>query len=68
MTDQPEDLKLTSPYHPEEMKATWDLKIGKSVTIQGSARWTPAGVVTAGIAASAVLLAISALVRAARRP
>jgi len=67
MTDDAADQKPSSPYHPEEMKATWDVRIGKSVTLQGSARWTPAGVVTAGIAASAVLLAISALVRAARR-
>lgn len=54
------------PYHPEEMKAVWDLRVGKYISIQASARWTPAGVVTAGIAASAILLAITALVRARR--
>ncbi|MFG1193240.1 hypothetical protein [Xanthobacter flavus] len=48
------------------MKATWDLKVGKSISLQGTARWTPAGVVTAGIATSAILLAFAAVMRARR--
>lgn len=68
MTDTAEDQQRAHPYHPEEMRATWDLKVGKSITLQGDARWTPAGIVTAGIAASAVLLSLAALVRAAHRP
>ncbi|TLX44017.1 hypothetical protein FBQ73_08005 [Xanthobacter autotrophicus] len=67
MTEEPKDQIPPSPYHPEEMTATWDVRIGKSITLQGRARWTPAGVITAGIAASAMMLAMSALVRAARR-
>jgi hypothetical protein len=55
------------PTHPEEMKAVFDLRVGKLISLQGSARMTPAGVVTAGITASAILLAVSALVRAARK-
>lgn len=66
MTDEPDGHASSTPYHPEEMRATWDLKVGKSISLQGTARWTPAGVVTAGIAASAVLLSIAALVRARR--
>ncbi|QRG09923.1 hypothetical protein EZH22_24140 [Xanthobacter dioxanivorans] len=66
MSAEPNDQKPSVPWHPEEMKATWDVRVGKSITIQASARWTPAGVVAAGIAASAVLLAISVLVRARR--
>lgn len=66
MTDTSDDQQPATPYHPEEMKATWDLRIGKRVSLQGTARWTPAGVVTAGIAASAVVLALAALVRARR--
>ncbi|WP_170008853.1 hypothetical protein [Starkeya sp. ORNL1] len=54
------------PTHPEEMKAVYDLRVGKLITLQGSARMTPAGLVTAGIAASAILLAVSVLVRATR--
>lgn len=55
-----------SPTHPEEMKAVYDLRIGKWVTLQGSARITPAGVVCTGIAVAAILLSTAALVRAAR--
>jgi hypothetical protein len=54
------------PTHPEEMKAVYDLRVGKFISLQGSARMTPAGLVTAGIAASAILLAVSALIRASR--
>lgn len=54
------------PTHPEEMKAVYDLRVGKLISLQGSARMTPAGLVTAGIAASAILLAVSVLVRATR--
>ncbi|MDI4658877.1 hypothetical protein [Xanthobacter autotrophicus] len=68
MTDEPDGQKPTTPYHPEEMKATWDVRVGKSISLQGTAHWTPAGVVTTGIAASAVLLSIAALVRATRKP
>ncbi|MFG1374163.1 hypothetical protein V5F32_18445 [Xanthobacter oligotrophicus] len=68
MTDEPDGQTPSTPYHPEEMKATWDLKVGKSIALHGSARWTPAGVMTAGIAASAVLLSLAALIRATRKP
>ncbi|MBB3929512.1 hypothetical protein GGR25_000531 [Kaistia hirudinis] len=67
MSNQPDDQQSATPYHPEEMKAIWDVRVGKHITAQGSARWTPAGVVTAGIAASAILLAAATLIRAARR-
>ncbi|TSJ64250.1 hypothetical protein FO470_02895 [Starkeya sp. 3C] len=53
--------------HPEEMKAVYDVRVGKWVTLQGSARITPAGAVCTGIAVAAILLATAALVRAARR-
>lgn len=62
--ETPAAVPSAYPSHPEEMKAVFDLKIGKFVALQGSARWTPAGVVTAGITASAILLALAALVRA----
>lgn len=53
--------------HPEEMKAVYDVRVGKWITLQGSARITPAGMIATGIAVSALLLATAALVRAARR-
>lgn len=55
------------PAHPEEMKAEFDLRIGRLVALQGSARLTPADLICGGIAASAVLLSVGVLVRACRR-
>ncbi|MCJ8143051.1 hypothetical protein MKI84_08985 [Ancylobacter sp. A5.8] len=49
------------PTHPEEMKAVFDMRIGKSISIQGSARMTPAGIVAMGITASAAALTLLAL-------
>lgn len=56
-----------APTHPEEMKAVFDWKVGKWITMQGTARITPAGVVCTGIATAAILLSVAALVRACRR-
>ncbi|MGB3864731.1 MAG: hypothetical protein WBA29_03765 [Xanthobacteraceae bacterium] len=52
--------------HPEEMRADFDLSIGKRINLKGAARVTPAGLICAGIAGVAVLIAATALVRAAR--
>ena len=48
--------------HPEEIKATFDMRVGKYVVMQSSARITPAGVISAGIATAAILLACGYLV------
>jgi hypothetical protein len=53
--------------HPEEMRAGFDLRIGKNFNLRGNARITPAGIVTVGLVTVGVLLAATALVRAARR-
>jgi hypothetical protein len=63
-TPDASDIPLT---HPEEMRAGFDLRIGKNINLKGTARITPAGVVCAGIASVAILLAATALVRATRR-
>ena len=52
--------------HPEEMLGGFDLHIGKNINLKGSGRITPAGIVTTGLMTVAILLAITALVRAAR--
>lgn len=52
------------PSHPEEIKASFNLRVGDRISLEGSARMTPAGVVTGGIALCAVLLALGFLVRA----
>jgi hypothetical protein len=48
----------TAAPHPEEMKATIDLTIGRSVTIKASARATPAGLLTAALLVAAILIPI----------
>jgi hypothetical protein len=53
--------------HPEEMRADFDLRIGKNINLKGSARVTPAGIVTGGLMTVGILLAATAFVRAARR-
>ena len=62
MTDANPPIGNDIPTHPEEMKANYDLRIGKSISLQGSARITPAGVVTIGITTLLVALAFTALV------
>ena len=47
---------LDTAEHPEEMKATIDLTIGRSVTIKASARATPAGLLTAALLVAAILI------------
>jgi hypothetical protein len=50
------------PTHPEEMRSNFDLRVGKSISLQGSARITPAGIVTIGVTTFLVALAFVALV------
>jgi len=61
MTDSNPPIGNDIPTHPEEMKANYDLRIGKSISLQGSARITPAGIVTIGITTLLVALACSVL-------
>lgn len=49
------------PTHPEEMKTNFDLRVGKSIALKGSARITPAGIVTTGLTILAVAVAWSFL-------
>ena len=54
--------------HPEEMKASVTLRVGHSVSLHMVARATPAGLVTAGLMVSGILLAVATLVWTVRRP
>ena len=54
------------PTHPEEFKATYDYRIGKSISLRGTARMTPAGLITLAIAVSSILLSTAVIVRAKR--
>ncbi|TGS11328.1 hypothetical protein EN852_023465 [Mesorhizobium sp. M2E.F.Ca.ET.209.01.1.1] len=52
---------------PDEIKSVFDLRLGKHVTLQGSARITPAGVISAGIAVAVMALALGYLASSGRR-
>lgn len=56
-----EESSPVASSHPEEIKSVFDLRVGKHVTLQGSARITPAGVISAGIAVAAMTLALGYL-------
>jgi len=63
---EPENIADTAAPHPEEMKATVDLTVGRSVTIKATARVTPAGLVTAALLVVAVMVPIIWLARSRR--
>lgn len=51
--------------HPEEIKATVNLRIGDRALLSASARTTPAGLVAAGVMVSLILVSVAFLVRVA---
>jgi hypothetical protein len=63
----PEHAPGTAAPHPEEMRATLDVSIGKSVSINATARATPAGLVAAAILISAILIPVVLLSRSSVR-
>lgn len=62
-----EEDKPALPLDPQEIKSVFDLRVGKHITLQGSARITPAGVISAGIAVAAMTLALGYLISSVRR-
>jgi len=52
------------PAHPDEMQARVEISLGGGRTLAGTARATPAGLITAAMLASADLLSAAALIRA----
>jgi hypothetical protein len=57
----PDTASSGVPSHPEEIKSDFELRIGKHISLQGSARITPAGVISTGIAVAAMALALGYL-------
>ncbi len=53
---EPQHSLETAAAHPEEMRATVDLRIGNSVSIKATARATPAGLIAAALLISVVLI------------
>jgi len=65
-TSGPERISDGAAPHPEEMKATVDLAIGRSVAIKATARATPAGLVAAALLVATILVPAIWLTRARR--
>ncbi|TYR29545.1 hypothetical protein FY036_22060 [Mesorhizobium microcysteis] len=63
----PNDATPATTSHREEIKSDFELRVGKHVTLQGSARITPAGVIAVGVAAAAMTLALGYLSSSLRR-
>mgnify|MGYP006920271716 CR=1 FL=1 len=57
----------TTVSHPEEIRGGFEVRLGDKISLKGQGRITPAGIVSAGIVTVAILIATTALVRAARR-
>jgi hypothetical protein len=53
--------------HPEEIRGGFEVRLGDKINLKGQGRITPAGIISAGIITVAILVATTALVRAARR-
>lgn len=67
MTVVQEEPSTKALSHPEEIKSVFDLHVGKHIVLQGSARITPAGVISTGIAVAAMALALGYLASSIRR-
>ncbi len=62
-----EEPSPENPSHPEEIRSAFELRVGKHITLQGSARVTPAGVISSGIAVAVMTLALGYLASSGRR-
>lgn len=67
MTVVQEEPLADVPSHPEEIKSVFDLRVGKYISLQGTARITPAGVISTGIAVAAIALAFGYLASSSTR-
>jgi hypothetical protein len=62
----PVDNSPTGTSHPEELRATMELRITDYVTLRTTARATPAGLVSAALLLSAILIPVMWGVRSRR--
>lgn len=56
LASEPVETASSATPHPEEMRATVNIAIGRSVMITATARTTPAGLVTAALLVVAILV------------
>ncbi|PTM39749.1 hypothetical protein [Bosea sp. 124] len=67
MSVVPDEPSAPVPSHPEEIRSAFELRLGRHMTLQGSARITPAGVISVGLSVSAMMLALGYLASSTRR-
>lgn len=68
MPDMPPMGAAEAPMtHPEEMRAQFELRIGRHITLEGTARITPAGVICSAIAVATMTLALGYVLTPRRR-
>jgi hypothetical protein len=60
----------TAPFHPEEIRSEFDLRVGRHITLQGKFRITPAGLICSGLAVATMTFALGYVARSIprRRP
>jgi len=63
---QEEEPSTVVSSHPEEIKSVFDLRVGKNMTLHGSFRITPAGVISTGITLAVMALALGYLASSMR--
>lgn len=49
--------------HPEEMRASFNMAIGRSISIAATARTTPAGLVATGVLLAAIFVPLAMIAR-----
>ena len=54
------------PTHPEEVKATFEMRFGNAIYTKSSARITPAGIIASGVATALILLAVAKILSVRR--
>ena len=64
----PEQQPAGALTHSEEIRASVAFRVGNGVSLNATVRTTPAGLVSAGAMVAAIVLSVTALVRAIRRP
>lgn len=62
-----EEFSSAVPEHPQEIRADYELRVGRYINMKASARITPAGVLCAGLAVAAITFAAGYVVASARR-
>lgn len=59
----PSPAPETAAPHPEEMRASFNMAIGRSATISATARTTPAGLIATAVLIAAIFIPLAMIAR-----